>query len=114
MSLRDPKTLRSAINRLMHKRGYGRPGGDEALADAWHDALEAIGQAAEGTRVLKLSRRTLHIGVADVSRRSELEGYFKATLLDAIQQRHAELDVQNLKFELLRASGEPDEPWFDE
>ena len=110
----DPKPLRASINRLMAKRGYGRPGGDAALEDAWRDVCDAHGQNADGTRVLRLSRRVLHIGVANAARRSELDGFAKPALLHLFTQRHADLDVRNLKFELLRApAAADDEPWFD-
>ena len=109
----EPKPLRASINRLMQKRGYLRPGGDEALADAWADALAQVGQSPDGTRVLRLSRRTLHIGVADASRRSELDGFHREPLLASLGERHPDLDVRQLKFELLRATEAPEEPWFD-
>ena len=111
----DPKPLRAAINRLMHKRGYGRPGGDEALADAWQNAMAALGEPDAGTRVLKLSRRTLHIGVSDAARRSELQAFRAAALLEQLQTRHPELELAGLKFTLLRGSRDAtDEPWFDD
>ena len=109
----DPKPLRASINRLMAKRGYGRPGGDAALDDAWRDVCAAHGENADGTRVLRLSRRTLHIGVTDTARRSQLAGYARESLLHLLAQRHPDFDIRNLKFELLRSETEPEEPWFD-
>lgn len=111
----EPKPLHASINRLMQSRGYGRPGGDEALTAAWRDVMEALGLDADGTRVLRLSRRTLRIGVSDAARRSELEGFRRESLRHLLRERHPDLNVAALKFELLRSVSDADEePWFDE
>ena len=111
----EPRPLRDEINKLLARRGYGRLGGDESLAAAWRDVMAAAGQSADGTRTLRLSRRTLHIGVAHAARRSELDGYHKQTLLDLLASRHPALDVRQLRFELLRsAPTTEDEGWMSE
>lgn len=111
----EPRPLRDEINKLMARRGYGRAGGDAALAAAWRDAVESLRQSADGTRSLRLSRRTLHVGVASASRRGELDGFYKDALLQALQTRHPQLDIRNLKFERLAVAPDAaDEPWMDE
>ena len=111
----EPRPLKDEINRLMARRGWGRPGGDEALAAAWTDALGSLGQSADGTRTLKLSRHVLHVGVTSPARQGELSGFHADAILAALKERHPTLDVRSLKFQRLTptVSQTPDEGWME-
>jgi hypothetical protein len=97
-SARDPRRLSDALSELIALRGLARVRGDAQLATIWKEV--AGRRIAADTRVLGVRRGILRIAVTNAPLLSELVGFHRFSLLDALKQRFPELKVSGLKFVL--------------
>ena len=93
-----PQRLALALAELIAQRGYARVRGDAQLQSAW--AAAAGVTIARQTRALAVRRGILHVAVEHAPLLSELAGFYRQTLLEKIQERHADLNIRDLKFKL--------------
>lgn len=95
---RPPRPLSESLSEIVAFRGLARTQGDERLAEIWS---EAVGdRIASSTRVIGIKRGVLHVGVRSAPLLSELAAFQKATLLQTLQEKHADLKIRDLKFVL--------------
>jgi hypothetical protein len=95
---RGPQHLSEALAELIALRGFARVRADQQLDDVWR---QVSGPAIAGdTKVLGIKRGVLEVGVSNASLLGELAGFHKSSLLQALRRRHAELNVQDLRFRL--------------
>lgn len=94
----EPQTLGQVLSTLFAKKGYGRPQASRQLHEAWQGvAGEVFGPV---TKVIGLSNRTLKVGVQNSAVLSELVAFRKGELLAAFQEKHPELRIRDIKFQL--------------
>jgi predicted nucleic acid-binding Zn ribbon protein len=93
-----PQRLALALAELIAQRGYVRVRGDAQLQTAWSDAAGAT--IARQTRAMSIRRGVLYVAVDHAPLLSELAGFYRQTLLEKIQERHADLNIRDLKFKL--------------
>lgn len=98
MSTREgPQPLAAALSELFARRGFARVQGQSRLADVW---AKVAGQWAGQTRVTGIQRGVLQVAVNNAPLRSELEGFHKADLLEAVQQADPGLSIHGIRFRL--------------
>jgi predicted nucleic acid-binding Zn ribbon protein len=93
-----PQRLALALAELIAQRGYARVRGDAQLQSAWAEA--AGGTIARQTRAMAVRRGVLYVAVDHAPLLSELAGYYRQSLLEKIQEGHADLNIRDLKFKL--------------
>ena len=94
----DPRHLSNALSELISVKGLARVRGNARLREAWQEA--AGPKIGSQTRVMGLQRGVLQIAVGNAALLSELASFHKASLLDALQNNYADLNVRDLKFRL--------------
>ena len=98
-----PQHLSRALAELIAARGYARVGGNAQLQAAWSEI--AGPQVARQSRAVAIKRGVLQVSVAHAPLLSELAAYLKGTLLEALQARHPDLKIRDLKFKLDSEAG---------
>lgn len=93
-----PQALGDVVSRLCALRGYGRPQGEQQLAEMWNRV--AGEQVANQTRVLGLRNGVLQIGVGSAALLSELASFHRHSLLDSIQREELGRKIRDIKFKL--------------
>lgn len=93
-----PTHVSRALSELIALRGFARVQGDAQLQAAWDQAAGA--EIAPHTRVGELNRGTLQVMVANPALLAELNGFHKATILQALRQLRPEYKFKQLKFKL--------------
>ena len=91
----EPQHLAKALSELITLRGLANSRGHSELGNCWAEVAREWGRH---TRVLKLKRGVLQVGVSNAALRSELDSYHKAALLTALQETAPKLRVRGLKF----------------
>jgi len=95
---RGPQPLSQALGDLIALRGIAQSGGDARLASAWKDvAGDAVGAS---TKVTGVKNGILQVAVMNAPLLGELVSYHKLALLDALHNRHADLQIKDIKFRL--------------
>src|SRR6516225_5339989 len=93
-----PQRLALALSELIAQRGYARVRGDAQLQSAWAETAGAT--IARLTQVVAIRRGVLHVAVAHAPLMSELAGFYRQTLLQKLQEKHADLRIRDVKFKL--------------
>lgn len=93
-----PQHLSKALSQLIALRGLAGVRGESQLATVWKEV--AGEKIAAGTRVLGINRGVLQVAVGNSPLLSELAAFHKGALLAALQERHADLKIRDLKFKL--------------
>jgi predicted nucleic acid-binding Zn ribbon protein len=93
-----PERLSLALTELIARRGYARVRGAGQLQTAWAEIAGVT--IARQTRVMAIRRGVLHVAVGHAPLLSELAGYYRQTLLEKLQEKHADLKIRDLKFKL--------------
>jgi predicted nucleic acid-binding Zn ribbon protein len=93
-----PERLSRALAELIARRGYARVRAAGQLQSAWAEIAGVT--IARQTRVMAIRRGVLHVAVGHAPLLSELAGYYRQTLLEKLQERHADLKIRDLKFKL--------------
>jgi predicted nucleic acid-binding Zn ribbon protein len=93
-----PQPLSQALSELIALRGLARVRGESQLAAIWQEVAGAT--IASSTRVIGVNRGALHVAVANAPLLSELASFHKASLLEALRERHGHLKIRDLKFRL--------------
>lgn len=93
-----PQPIGQALSELFALRGWARSAANDDLTEVWNDiAGKAI---AERTRVGKIQRGILNIGVDNSALLSELAGFLKDDFLAQLNERRPELRLRDLRFRL--------------
>lgn len=96
---KEPEPLSKAIAKVIVARGLADQQSDQSLKKLWRDVA---GDTIAGlTRVVRLRRGVLEIGVTNPAMLNELEGFRKQTLNEAMR-KHSGNDVRELRFRLKR------------
>ncbi len=93
-----PQRLALALSELIARRGYARVRGNAQLQSAWAEASGAT--IARQTRAVAIRRGVLHVAVAHAPLLSELAGFYRQSLLEKLQEKHAGLRIRDVKFRL--------------
>jgi predicted nucleic acid-binding Zn ribbon protein len=93
-----PPHLSNALSELIALRGWARNRGDAQLEVIWRDIAGPI--VASQTKVQKINRGVMHVNVSNSPLLSELAMFHKSALLEALREKHPNLNVNDLKFRL--------------
>ncbi|MCH7988227.1 MAG: DUF721 domain-containing protein [Planctomycetes bacterium] len=93
-----PPHLSNALSELIALRGWARKRGDAQLEAIWRDVAGPI--VASQTKVQRINRGVLHVNVSNSTLLSELAMFHKSSLLKDLQEKHPDLNINNLKFRL--------------
>lgn len=93
-----PTHVSRALSELIALRGFARAQGNAQLQATWDQAAGA--EIAAHTKVGELSRGTLQVMVSNPALLSELNGFHKATILQALRELRPEYKFKQLKFKL--------------
>jgi hypothetical protein len=93
-----PVHVSRALSELIAARGYARVQGDAQMQALWDQA--AGREIAAHTKVGELSRGTLQVLVGNAALLSELNGFHKATILQALKDKGPSYKFKQLKFKL--------------
>ncbi|REJ72651.1 MAG: DUF721 domain-containing protein [Planctomycetota bacterium] len=93
-----PQALGDVVSRLCALRGYGRPQGEQQLAELWRRI--AGEKVASQSRVLGIRNGVLQIGVGSASLLSELASFHRHALLESLQNDQQGCKIRDLKFKL--------------
>ena len=92
-----PKTLKSVINRVMAKKGYGHQQTNNQIAEAWSEVVpDGLGGM---TRVAQVRRGVLEIYVNNPMVLQQM-GFLQRDLLKKLQQRLKDTPIKSLRFKL--------------
>lgn len=94
----NPGRLGEALSQLISLRGFARVRADEQLAEIWKEV--AGPRIADDTRLLGINRGVLKVAVNNAPLLSELVAFYKASLLEELNDRHPELKISGLTFRL--------------
>ena len=95
-----PTSLGRLLDHVVRRRGIAEKSGQQELNSMWAAvAGERIGQRSF---VRRLRGGVLEIGVRNGAVLEELSSYLKHDLLQTIQSKHSELNIQSLKFVRVR------------
>lgn len=98
MTERGPELVKQLLSELITLRGWARSRGSAQLQTAWR---AIAGESFwEFTSAVAIRNGVLSIHVANASLLSELVSFHKQNLLQALQSRHPELRIRDLKFKL--------------
>jgi hypothetical protein len=93
-----PRRLSDALSELIALRGLARARGHAEISAVWKEV--AGPKIAAETRILRVDRGVLTVGVTNSPLLGELVGFHRQALLEALQRRHPELRIADLKFRL--------------
>ena len=102
-----PPHLSNALSELITLRGWARKRGDAQLEAVWRDVAGSV--VASQTKVQGIKRGVLQVSVSNSPLLSELAMFHKCSLLKALQEKHPNLNIHNLKFRLQSISKRSDE-----
>lgn len=92
-----PKTLKSVVNRVMARKGYGQQQTSNQVQDAW---LQIVPQGLGAmTRVAQVRRGVLEVYVSNSMVLQQLE-FQKRELLKQLQNQLTETAIRGLRFKL--------------
>ena len=94
----EPRRLSDALSELIALRGLAKVRGHAEISAAWKKV--AGPRIAAETRILRVDRGVLIVGVTNSPLLGELVGFHRHALLDALKEQHPELKVTDLKFRL--------------
>ena len=94
----QPQHLSNALSEFIALRGLARIRGDAQLEALWRDVAGSV--VASQTKVQGIKRGVLQVSVSNSPLLSELVMFHKFSLLKALQEKHPNLNVHELKFRL--------------
>lgn len=92
-----PKTLKTVINRVMAKKGYGQQQANSALADCWKVILPS--NMEKQTRLGQIRRGTLEVFVADSGTLQQLS-FLQHKLVKQLKLELPTANIRSLRFKL--------------
>ena len=93
-----PQHLSRTLSELIALRGLAQVRGNKQLQSVWSEISgEAI---ASQTRVEGIRRGILQVAVSNSALLSELASFHKVSLFEALQEKHPDLRIRDLKFRL--------------
>ncbi len=94
----EPQHVRKVLSELIALKGLARVQSTEQLQQAWRSVAGA--ELGRKSRVLKLTRGVLNVGVSNSALLNELAGFHKQALLEQLHQQFAHLKIQDIRFRL--------------
>lgn len=95
-----PTALGRLLDQVVRRRGIAEKSGQQELNTMW--AAVAGDRIGRRSSVRRLQSGVLEIGVRNGAVLEELSSYLKHDLLNAIQSKHPEFNIQSLKFVRVR------------
>lgn len=93
-----PRRLSDALTELIALRGLARVRGHAEVSAVWKEV--AGPRIAAETRILRVDRGVLTIGVTNSPLLGELVGFHRHALLEALKESRPELKITDLRFRL--------------
>ena len=93
-----PPHLSNALSELIALRGWARQRGDAQLEALWKDVAGPV--VASQTKVQRIKRGVMYVNVSNSPLLSELAMFHKSSLLEALREKHPNVNVNDLKFRL--------------
>lgn len=92
-----PKTMKSVINRVMARKGYGQQQTSSQIRDAWREVVpEGLGSL---TRVAEVRRGILEVYVSNSMALQQM-GFLQHELLKQLQNRLTGMKLRGIRFKL--------------
>src|SRR5262249_35823386 len=101
-----PERLSRALAELIARRGFARVRGSGQLQSAWAESAGVT--IARQTRGMASRRGVLHVAGGQAPRVSGPAGYYRQSVLEKLQEGHADLKIRDLKFKLDSGVASPD------